>query len=133
MTMMRPTTAANQYLQTQVQSRTPLELVVLMYDGAIRSADAAHDAMVAGDIPARRAALSKLINIIGELQSTLDMERGGKIAEDLDRLYSWATARLMDAVVQQDATPIHEVRGVLASLREAWQTIASQQLAGSRP
>lgn len=133
MSITRPTKAANQYLQTQVQSRTPLELVVLMYDGAIRSADAAYDAMVAGDIPARRTALSKLINIIGELQSTLDMERGGKIAEDLDRLYSWATARLMDAVVQQDATPIHEVRSVLTTLREAWQTIASQQLTGTQP
>jgi len=130
---MRPPSPAAQYLQTQVQSRTPLELVVLLYDGAIRSADAAHDAMRAGNIPVRRQALSQVINIIGELQSTLDMERGGQIAEDLDRLYSWSTARLMDAVVKRDAKPILEVRGVLASLREAWQTIATQQLVGSRP
>ena len=131
--MMRPTTAANQYLQTQVQSRTPLELVVMLYDGAIRWADAAHDAMRAEDIRARRQALSKLMAIIGELQSTLDMERGGQIAEDLDRLYSWATSRLMDAVVARDDRPIREVRGVLASLREAWQTIATGQTVGSRP
>lgn len=131
--MMRPPNAASQYLQTQVQSRTPLELVVMLYDGAIRWADAAHDAMAADDIRARREALSKLMAIVGELQSTLDMERGGKIAEDLDRLYSWATARLMDAVVQRDAQPIHEVRGMLVTLREAWQTIATQQPVGSRP
>ena len=131
--MMRTHSAANPYLQTQVQSRTPLEMVVLLYDGAIRWADAAQAAMEANDIPARREAVSKLLAIIGELQSTLDMERGGKIAEDLDRLYSWATVRLMDAVVSREAQPIHEVRRVLASLREAWQTIAAQQLVGSHP
>jgi flagellar secretion chaperone FliS len=131
--MTRPNAAASQYLQTHVQSRTPLELVVMLYDGAIRWADTAHDAMVADNIPARREALSRLISIVGELRSTLDMERGGEIAENLDRLYGWAIARLTDAVVHRDARPIHEVRRVLTTLREAWLTIASQQPVGSHP
>src|SRR5262245_66516563 len=95
-----PSRGANQYLQTQVQSRSPLELVVMLYDGAIQSADAARAAMISGDIAARRAALSKLMAIISQLQNTLDIERGGAIAENLDRLHSWATARLLDAAVQ---------------------------------
>jgi flagellar protein FliS len=130
---MRSQTAATQYLQTQVQSRTPLELVVMLYDGAIKHADLARDALVAGNIPVRRHALSKLLAIIGELQSTLDMDRGGEIAEQLDRLYSWAMARVMDAVVTRDVTPIDEVRGVLDTLRDAWRTIATNQPVGSQP
>ena len=124
---------ANQYLQTQVQSRSPLELVVMLYDGAIQQADAAREALVAGNIPARKAAISKMMAIISQLQNTLDMERGGDIAENLDRIYSWATARLLDAHVSRDPKPVDEVRRVLDSLRDAWQTIAANQLAGTRP
>ena len=131
--MMRPHAAANQYLQTQVQSRTPLELVVMLYDGAIKNADLARDAMLAGNIPVRREALSKLLAIIGELQSTLDMAQGGHIAEELDKLYSWATVRLMDAAVARDARPIDEVRKMLDTLRDAWRTIAANQAVGSHP
>ena len=131
--MMRPHAAANQYLQTQVQSRTPLELVVMLYDGAIKNADLARDAMLAGNIPVRREALSKLLAIIGELQSTLDMAQGSHIAEELDKLYSWATVRLMDAAVARDARPIDEVRKMLDTLRDAWRTIAANQAVGSHP
>jgi len=130
---MIPSRGANQYLQTQVQSRSPLELVVMLYDGAIQQAEAAREAVLAGNIPERKAAVSKMMAIISQLQSTLDMERGGDIAENLDRIYSWALARLLDAVVDRDAGPIEEVRRVFESLREAWQTIAANQLAGTRP
>ena len=123
---MLPQHAASHYLQTQIQSRTPVELVVMLYDGAIRHADAAREAMAAGNIPARKAALSKLTAIIAELQNTLDMERGGEIAQDLDRLYTWAMHRLLDAVVGRDPRPIEEVRRVLDNLRGAWQAIAAK-------
>ena len=124
---------ANQYLQTQVQSRSPLELVVMLYDGAIQAADSACAAIASGNIPARKAGISKMMGIIAHLQNTLDMERGGEIAENLDRIYTWANVRLLDAVVQNDATPVEEVRRVLGNLREAWQTIAVNQLSGTRP
>jgi flagellar secretion chaperone FliS len=130
---MIPSRGANQYLQTQVQSRSPLELVVMLYDGAIQQAEAAREALIAGNIPARKAAISKMMAIISQLQSTLDMERGGDIAQNLDGIYSWALTRLLDAVVERDATPVEQVRRVFESLREAWQTIAANQLAGTRP
>ena len=97
-----PSRGANQYLQTQVQSRSPLELVVMLYDGAIQSADAACEAIASGNLPARKAAISKMVAIIGQLQNTLDMERGGEIAENLDRIYSWAISRLLDAIVKRE-------------------------------
>jgi len=124
---------AGHYLQTQVQSRSPLELVVMLYDGAIQQADAAREALLANNIPARKVAISKMLAIISQLQNTLDMERGGEIAENLDRIYSWATARLLDAVVTRDTKPVDEVRRVLDGLRDAWQTIAANQLTGSQP
>jgi flagellar protein FliS len=130
---MTPTSVANQYLTTQVQSSRPLELVVLLYDAALRQTAAARDAMLRRDIPARRTALSKTMAILGELQSTLDMERGGAIAAELDQLYRWMQSRLLDAITRQDARPIDEARRVLETLREAWHTIAAAPPAEAHP
>lgn len=115
---------ANQYLNTQVRSSTPLELVVLLYDAALRHAAAARDAMARGDIATRRTSMSKLMAVVGELQHTLDMERGGDIARQLDDLYSWALGQLLDATVHQDAHRIDDVHRVLTILRDAWSTLA---------
>ncbi len=125
--------AASQYLSTQVRSSTPLELVVLLYDAALRQATTAHDAMARRDLPARRTALSKLMGIVGELQHTLDMERGGEIATRLDALYSWMLSRLLDATVQQDPAPIDEVRRVLTTLQSGWNAIARPGALASQP
>jgi flagellar protein FliS len=116
--------AAGQYLATQVKSSTPLELVVLLYDAALRHATAARDATVRRDLHARRSSLSKLMGILSELQHTLDMERGGEIASRLDDLYTWMLSRVIDATVQQDPGPLDEVRRVLGTLQSGWDAIA---------
>ena len=115
-----------QYVDTQVRSSTPLELVVLLYDAALISAATARDAMTRKDIPTRRAALSRMLAIIAELQNTLDLENGGEIAKDLDALYAWLTSRLLDATVQQSVRPIDDAVRVLKPLRDAWKTLATK-------
>lgn len=117
--------AAQHYMQTQVRSSSPLELVVMLYDGVLRHTATAIDAMARGDILARRDAISKSLAIVGELQSTLDMDQGGDIAVQLDRLYSWVTESLVDATVKQHPQPIHDVRRVLETLRDGWQQVAT--------
>jgi flagellar protein FliS len=115
------------YLQTEVQSRTPLELVVMLYDGAIRFANAAKAAIARNDIAARREALSRTLAIVSELQSTLDMDKGGAIAESLDRLYRYISGRLMDAAFKRDTRAVEETIALLTTLRDAWSTVAKQE------
>ncbi len=116
--------AADRYLQTRIQSSRPLELVVVLYDGALQALAAAQEALVKRDIPARRVAMDRALAIVAELQNTLDMEQGREIAAELDRLYTWITERLVDATVKQDPAPVGEVRRVLEVLRDAWRQIA---------
>lgn len=118
--------AAQQYLQNHVRSRTPVELVVMLYDGAVRTVGAAADAAARRDIRTRRDNVSKALGILAELQASLDEEQGGQIARDLDELYAWMTSRLVDATIRQEAKPLHEVRKVLEILRDGWQQVASQ-------
>jgi flagellar protein FliS len=112
------------YRQTEVQSRSPIELVVLLYDGALRFLSVARDGFERGDIPARRQATSRLLAIVSELQSTLDVERGGQVAVTLDDLYAYMTRRIVEATVSNSAAPLDDVRRLLETLREGWQGIA---------
>jgi len=117
---------ANQYLQTQVQSRTPLELIVMLYDGAIRFIGEAREGIVQRDIARRGRAISRAMAIISELQSSLDMEQGGDIAVSLDSLYVYVRDRLVDASIKQDVKPLDDAIRVLKNLREGWVAIAAQ-------
>ncbi len=114
----------NAYRRTEVQSRTPLELVVMLYDGALRFAAVAHDAILRGDLGTRRDATSRLLAIVAELQNTLDLERGGEVAATLDGLYDYMSRRVLEATSLNDAARIDEVRRLLETLRESWLTLA---------
>jgi flagellar protein FliS len=112
------------YRQYEIQSRSPLELVVMLYDGALRFTSDARDAMMRRDIRARQQHLSRAMAIVSELQSTLDMETGGEVAEHLDKLYGFVRDRLIDASLKQDLQPLDEARRVLTTLREGWLAIS---------
>jgi flagellar protein FliS len=124
---MTPTQGLAAYRSTQVQSRTPLELVVMLYDGALRFIGAARDAVERRDIPARREALDRAMAIVSELQSTLNMEAGGDVAANLDRLYDYVNDRLITAAMKNSVEPLDEARKVLDTLRDGWSTIAGAQ------
>src|SRR5262249_14161918 len=112
------------YRQNDIQARSPLELVVMLYDGALRFTSDARDAIVRRDIRSRQQHLSRAMAIVSELQSTLDMETGGEVAEHLDKLYGFVRDRLIDASVNQDLQPLDEARRVLTTLREGWLAIS---------
>ena len=114
------------YRRTEIQSRTPLELVVMLYDGLLRYMAEAREATARCDIPTRRRAISRALAIVSELQSTLDMEAGGAIASSLDALYAFVTARLTEASFKQDPRPVDEAIRVVTTLREGWVGISTQ-------
>ena len=113
------------YRQTQVQSRTPLELVVMLYDGALTFLHQTRDAIERGDIAARRDASSRAITIISELQSTLNMAQGGDIARRLDELYDYVNACILRAAADNAVGPIDDATRVLGILRDSWVAIAT--------
>ncbi len=113
------------YRQTQVQSRTPLELVVMLYDGALTFLRQGRHAIEVRDIAARHTATSKALAIVSELQSTLNMADGGEIAQRLDELYSYVNRRILDASRDNAVGPIDDALRVLETLRDSWVSIAS--------
>jgi flagellar protein FliS len=117
--------AAHAYRRVESESRSPLELVVMLYDGVLRFVAEARDAHHRKDLRARGRALSKALAIVSELQNTLDLEKGGAVADGLDNLYTYVTSRLLDVTLKQDVTACDEVAKLLGPLRDAWSQIAT--------
>lgn len=117
---------ARAYRQVQVESsQSPLELVVMLYDGALASLAQARDALERRDLLAKSRAMSKALSIVGHLQCTLDMDRGKDVAAELDRLYLYVTERLLEANMLGATEPIVESIKLLTTLRDAWSQVAT--------
>lgn len=118
--------AASVYQQTHVQSRSPVELVAMLYDGLLRFLGEARDAIGRGDLVIKREKISRALAIIAELQNTLNMREGGEIATSLDALYTYVNGQLLDANMHHTTAGVEEAIKVLSPLREAWSQLASQ-------
>lgn len=114
-------------VETSVVAASPLELVVLLYDGAIKSCKTAIYNIDLREAEKKGAALTKAILIIESgLRSSLDKKAGGELAENLDAMYRYMTDRLYYANIKMEAEPVQEVVDLLIDLRSAWYAISKK-------
>lgn len=119
----------NQYKKVSIESgvdaANPVELIVMLYDGAILSCNTAVPYVKNNDFKSKGDALYKAIRIIQSgLKMSLDHEAGGEIAINLDALYTYMTNQLVKANIENLEAPIHEVVKLLTELRGAWEAIS---------
>ena len=114
------------YLETAVETASPARLIVMLYDGAIRFINEAAYAMQQRDYETQNAKLQRAQKILAELISSLDFEKGGEIAENLFRLYTYMYNQLVEANINDDTARLEHVVGLLCEIREAWDTIATE-------
>ena len=117
---------ANRYQETAINTATPVKLVVLLYQGAIRFMQKAVSDIESKNLEGKRDSVGHALAIIQELHATLNLERGGEIAAELDRLYDFVTARILEASTRLDARPLKEALHVMTDLVGAWEQIAEQ-------
>jgi flagellar protein FliS len=115
--------AQTAYRQGLTGTESPVQLVVLLYEQAVKDVRAALKALRAGDIERRTFELDHALLVVGQLHATLDMERGGDVAQDLARFYTMVRARLLQAQIQASAEILEEQMNLLLSLRETWQEV----------
>jgi len=118
--------AGNAYTEASVLTASPGQLVVMLYDGAIRFLSQATTAMNDGSRERTRDRLRRAEAIIDELNYTLDMERGGEIAVQLRSIYLFCKRQLRDANLRSDPKRIEGVSRLLVDLRESWSRLAAR-------
>lgn len=111
------------YVDDEILTADPVQLVHLLYRGAIEAVRCARAKLASGDIKARSAAVTKAIEILAELSSSLDHERGGELSARLAALYDYMQRRLIDANREQADPPLAEVERILQTLEEAWSQV----------
>lgn len=117
---------ATQYKEVAVQTATPLQLVVMLYDEAILSLQDAKKHILQNNIEGRAKSLNRTISILSELQSSLNRKEGGEIAGSLDRLYDYMKRSIFKANVEQSIQPVEEIEGLLENLRSAWKQVVDK-------
>src|SRR3546814_8494205 len=117
-------TPAMAYLSRELASASPAKRVLMLYTRAIGALHDAIRAIEAGDIQRRWSANNQAVKIIEALWITLDMDRGGEIAANLDRLYGFMLNRLLAVDIHNDPKPARDVIALLEPLRQSWQELA---------
>ena len=113
----------NAYKKASVNTLDQNKLIIMLYDGAIKNASFAVEHMKSGEIEKVHNCLIKAKNIVTELMATLNIEKGGDLAKNLQSLYSYMFSQLIEANMEKKTQPIVVVIELLKELRVAWVEI----------
>lgn len=123
--------AHNTYQSVQVTTTDRGRLLLMMYEGAIKFLKQSKSGLELNDIAKFCRFLSKAQAIIAELMNTLDFEKGGSIAKDLDRLYDFMLFYLTEANLHRDPKRITKVIGLIDTIYSAYKEIIEGEKTGN--
>ena len=110
------------YQEAEILSADPLQLVQLLYRGALDEIVRARGCLATRDIAGRTRAVNKAIRIVTELAVSLNHEQGGEISRGLVELYDYLQRLLIDANCRQVDGPLAEAQQLMTTLHEAWES-----------
>ena|ERR1022692_1673428 len=127
---MRAANHFTSYRKVATLTASPGQLVLMLYDGAIRSLERALPGFELAD-PAQANMtihnnIQRALDIIRELNQVLNMEEGGECAVTLRQLYDYFDRRLRESNLRKKPAGVHEVIRHISELRGAWATMLSQ-------
>ena len=135
-----PRGALKQYGQVATQAGVavadPHRLIQMLMEGALEKIATAKGLMARGDLAKKGKQITWAISIIDGLRVSLDKKAGGDIAANLDDLYDYMERRLFQANLENDASILDEVTGLLRDIKSAWDAIPDdvrQNHGGSLP
>ncbi|ALP41783.1 lateral flagellar export chaperone LafC [Aeromonas schubertii] len=104
-------------------SANPHQLVLMLIDGLLDEMARAEGHLQARQFERKGQAIAKCLDILGGLDSALDMEQGGELAMNLHRLYDYCGQRLFEISASNQADGFAEVRKIITELRDGWEAM----------
>lgn len=118
------------YVRNEVMSASPAELILMLYEEGIRTLNKIELAFN-NDNPGRYEVINNGIlhvqDVIVELSVSLDLEKGGELAQHLQNLYDFMVNHLSKANINKTKHEVIEVREMMTEMRDAWRDIVAQQ------
>ena len=125
------------YRAVKIQTATPAQIMLMLYDGAIRFALIARRKIEEGDASGKGTYIGKVQAIVSELMSSLDFSMAPELCTQLEQLYMYMIEQLTEANLQQKTEPLDTVVKLLRTLREGWgqalTSLPSDPTAGRAP
>ena len=112
------------YFDNEVLAASPVQLIAMLYAGALDSMAAARRHLRRADIPARVRAINKALRIVSELARSLNHDAGGELSRNLAGIYSYVQRLLIAANTRQSEAPLAEAEALMSTLAEAWKGCA---------
>ncbi len=111
-----------------VETDDPHQLILVMFDALIKSIEVYVDNIdvTKADLELRSKHFSRALTIIYSLQSSLDFEKGGEIADNLFQTYEFARQMIIASIKDMDATGTKRALALLSEIREAWAQMGEQ-------
>lgn len=122
------TSPYEKYKQSSVQTSTPAQLLIMLYDGAIRFTRGALEAIRAEDYQKKNELIGKAQAIVSELRASLN--HNYEISAQLDKLYEYINYLLVEANIRKDVVPGEEALGYLLELKDSWVQASKDAASG---
>ncbi len=121
----------NTYREIGVKTASQGSLVVMLYQGAVSHLEDAialvddNNKINPRDMESFGKHIRKVTDIITELETSLDLDRGGEIAQNLLSLYIFFNKRLLSDALSHDKKDLKEIHKMLSDLTESWVQAAN--------
>jgi len=111
---------AKSYKQTLIKTATPEQVLLMLYEAAIKNSKLAVISIEKKNIAEKCSYIGKVHDIIMELRNTLDHNKGQEVATQLDALYEFCISQLFKANAGNDVMALQNVTKILTTLHEGW-------------
>ncbi|MCT4642539.1 MAG: flagellar export chaperone FliS [Bacteriovoracaceae bacterium] len=108
------------YKKTSVQTASKEQILIMLYQAAIKNCKKAIEAIENNDIAKKGEYVGKFQDIIIELHNSLDYEVGGEVAKELSSLYDYILHASTQANIKIEKEPLEGCLGVLNTLYQGW-------------
>ncbi|MCG7491162.1 flagellar export chaperone FliS [Vibrio sp. Of14-4] len=113
-------------LDAQAAAANPHQLVVMLIDGLLNEIERVRGHITSGRLAEKGAGINKCMNILVGLDSALDSDNGGEIAQSLHQLYDFCQIELYHASVDNNIDKLTSVEHVMNNIREGWMSFGQQ-------
>lgn len=124
--MMQAAARLRRYREVGVQTASRGQLLLALYDAAIRYSKSGAASIRNGDVVAKGRELQRVSDIVAELTSTLNHEVAPELCERLEQIYFYMQERLAIANAKMDPEPADEVAKLLEMLYDAWKVAVKE-------
>lgn len=110
-------------LRATVETASPHKLIAMLFDGALTALAQAKGAIERNQVEERTESLNKASDIIVGLKGSLDLEKGGEVAVNLDELYNYMIRQIVAANRDQSTERVQDIMDLILEVRAGWTSM----------